>query len=1039
MRARGILIRVSPHSTQARYSSRVIYRFGSFELDEKAYTLTRNGEPLRLRPKLFDVLLHLIRHRDRVVTNGELLESIWGPEHVTPSVVPWTISRLRNALGQSSHRQDPISTIPRRGYRFHASLSILPDTPQEAAPERAPRNIERTGTVASEAPFVGREDALQLLGSGLASAHAGSGGFFLLVGEPGIGRTRCVQELGRRSKGETSVWFAACARTPSTPPLWPWIQILRACAQEESAGSALRPEVHALLASLQSQSDEIADESVDMRVFTLLVRVCDVLADAASSRTRLLLLDDLHDADKGSLKLLSLLAPRLAVSRLLVVATLQELSLNSERSDGADLLGLRNQARCVALVPWSRAEVAQLVAASVPSDQRERLTDSIWRRSQGNPLFIHELIQHYLLHGGGGELAEVELAGGSRNLPSTLQNLIRHRLQGLPRKTTVALGAASVIGRRFDLALLQRISEQPAAALLAALDRAQLLGVIEPGERVTDYSFKHDLIRDAIYTDLPGQVRARLHLRTAEALEDPAFENVTSSVLAWHYYCAAPLGGATRAIHHAIQAAHDARRLAAFSDEVRYREWALEAQAFCENPSPAQRCDLLIGLAVARTDIGEADVARRHLSRAIEIAEASNLPEPLARAAFVLRGSMLLTGLPDPLALRALEHARRDLRQQAHGLRARVASYLACIPPYSQVADQKHELLDEALSLARSSGEDIPLFDALRARCAALANPNTLDELLKWTTEMEGLAQRTGSPRMLQESQQYRYIALLQLGHPLEQSHLREKLARAGSKHALHEARWLYRSLIVRHVFYWGLLQNAADGYRQLHGHRGGVRTWLSDVHFAIGMAFIHLERDTIREFWNEFLDITQGWQRNSRTLSVLAVRLLLAQGREEEARAELERTSIEQQIRRPVASGQLGVLCQLVLVARALGRREECAALYERLLPYAHLVAVDEFWFSLGSVAYFLGVLAATCGDAEAARAHLETALERNTALNYRTQAAWTRYELARVALAADPSDARGHTWLAEAGETARAGDLRALLRNVEELDATL
>ena len=95
-------------------------------------------------------------------------------------------------------------------------------------------------------------------------------------------------------------------------------------------------------------------------------------------------------------------------------------------------------------------------------------------------------------------MAEVELAGGSRNLPATLQNLIRRRLEGLPRKTSTALGAASVIGRRFDLALLQRITSQPAPALMAALDRAQLLGVIEPGERMTEYSFRHDLIRDAI-------------------------------------------------------------------------------------------------------------------------------------------------------------------------------------------------------------------------------------------------------------------------------------------------------------------------------------------------------------------------------------------------------------------------------------------------------------------------------------------------------------------------------------------------------------
>lgn len=1016
----------------------MIYRFGPFELDEKAYTLTRNGQPLRLRPKLFDVLLHLIRHRDRVVTNRELLEAVWGVEHVTPSVVPWTISRLRSALGQQGDRQSPIATMPRRGYRFQETLSTDAAPPEAPSTRPAPQP-ERSPTLTSDDAFLGRDDALQALGSALASAAAGSGGFFLLVGEPGVGRTRCAREFGRRAKCKASVWSASCAHTPSTPPFWPWIQILLAFVREEAEGSPLRQRVESLLAALQNQLGEIADDSVDMRAFALFTQICDVLVEAADARTRVLLLDDLHDTDKGSLKLLGLLAPRLADCRLLVVGTLQELSLTAERTHAPQLLGVRNQAHCVALAPWTRDEVDAFVSSSVSPDQRERVAEAIWRRAQGNPLFSHELLQHYQLHGSAaGELAELELASGSRNLPSTLQNLIRHRLQSLSRKTAAVLGAGSVIGRRFDLPLLQRITGEPAAALLAALDSAQLLGVVEPGERVADYSFKHELIRDAIYTDLPGQTRARLHMQVGEALEDPAFGSVTPSILAWHFYCAAPLGGASRAVHYAMQAARDARRLAAYTDEVRYREWALEAQALGENPSPAQRCELLIALATARTDLGEADVARRHLSRAIEIAEAGNLPEPLARAGFILRSSMLLSGMPDPLALLALEHARRDLPEDARSMRARVASYLSSIPPYSQSTEQRQELLDEALSLARASGDSTSLFDALRARCAALMHPDTLDELLKWSNEIDALAERVGSPRMVHESQQYRYIALLQLGRPIEESNILEKIERTSGKQAVREAKWLHRSLKVRHQLYFGQLQKAAEQFRQLRVNSGGVRSWLSDFHFAIGMALIHLERDSVKEYWSEFLDVTQSWQRSSRTLSALSMRMLLAQGRVAEVRSEIERSAVDALIRRPVASGQLGVLSQLSLVMIELGDGERCSALYERMLPYAELSAVDEFWFAFGSIAYFLGVLAAACDDSEAARTHLEHALVRNARLGYRVQAAWTRYELARTLLVSGESSqrARALALLSEAEQDARKHDLRVLLRSVQGLD---
>jgi tetratricopeptide (TPR) repeat protein len=485
-----------------------------------------------------------------------------------------------------------------------------------------------------------------------------------------------------------------------------------------------------------------------------------------------------------------------------------------------------------------------------------------------------------------------------------------------------------------------------------------------------------------------------------------------------------------------MQAAHDARRLAAYTDEVRYREWALEAQAFSDDPSPAQRCELLVALATARTDLGEADVARRHLSRAIEIAEAADLPEPLARAAFVLRSSMLQSGMPDPLALTALEHARRDLPEEARGLRARVASYLSSLPPYSQSPEQRQELLDEALSLARASGDSTSLFDALRARCAALMHPNTLEELLKWANEIDALAERIGSPRMVHESQQYRYVALLQMGQPIDGSDILEKVARSTGKHALREAKWLHRSLQVRHMFYFGRLQRATEQFRQLRTHSGGVRSWISDFHFAIGMALIQLERDSAKEYWSEFLEVTQGWQRSSRTLAALSMRMLLAQGRVAEVRSEIERSAVDVLIRRPVSFGQLGVLSQLSLVMIELGDRERCAALYERMLPYAQLSAVDEFWFSFGSVAYFLGALAAACGDADAARAHLEHALERNQALSYRVQAAWTRYELARTLVASGDSRARAFALLGEAEQEARSYDLRVLLRCVQGLD---
>jgi len=119
--------------------------------------------------------------------------------------------------------------------------------------------------------------------------------------------------------------------------------------------------------------------------------------------------------------------------------------------------------------------------------------------------------------------------------------VLRYRLHELPAEAKAALGEASVIGRTFSLALLQRVTGQSAPLLLAALDPALRAGAIElaePGE----YAFRNEMSRDAIYSEVSGGERARLHARVGQALEDPTFGAAAPSVLAWPFYCAAPLG-----------------------------------------------------------------------------------------------------------------------------------------------------------------------------------------------------------------------------------------------------------------------------------------------------------------------------------------------------------------------------------------------------------------------------------------------------------------------------------------------------------------
>ena len=104
------------------YPHGMIHAFGAFELDDGLFELRREGRVVKLPPKTFDLLLYLVRHRDRVVSKAELLDRLWEGEHVTEAVLPTNVSAARAALGDARARSGMIQTVHGRGYRFVASV-----------------------------------------------------------------------------------------------------------------------------------------------------------------------------------------------------------------------------------------------------------------------------------------------------------------------------------------------------------------------------------------------------------------------------------------------------------------------------------------------------------------------------------------------------------------------------------------------------------------------------------------------------------------------------------------------------------------------------------------------------------------------------------------------------------------------------------------------------------------------------------------------------------------------------------------------------
>jgi len=214
----------------------MIHTFGECEIDEELFQLRRQGRVVEIEPKVFDVLAYLIRHRGRVVSKDELLDALWPGVTVTESVLPHCVAAVRRAVGDDRARQKVIQTVHGRGYLFVASACSRPATPRS---EDDPAGVARAAGLipdrsTSSLPFVGRDQAMKQLAGRLESAFAGRGQLVLVVGEPGIGKTRVTEEFADETKRRKAVVLVGrCYEGGGAPAFWPWVQILRACLRAE--------------------------------------------------------------------------------------------------------------------------------------------------------------------------------------------------------------------------------------------------------------------------------------------------------------------------------------------------------------------------------------------------------------------------------------------------------------------------------------------------------------------------------------------------------------------------------------------------------------------------------------------------------------------------------------------------------------------------------------------------------------------------------------------------------------------------------------
>ncbi|RYY93541.1 MAG: hypothetical protein EOO24_26575, partial [Comamonadaceae bacterium] len=374
-------------------------------------------------------------------------------------------------------------------------------------------------------PFIGRESATGQLLAAAERARAGEPAVLQVVGEPGVGKTRLVEEfVAQLDPAAFRTLQGYCEGYFGAEPLQPFMQWIRRNLGRRSDGAPAETGLAAAPAAADGPLAPLADtllggsRKVAPNPAVLVGAIVELIVILAQHRTLVLVLDDWQWADDASrVALESLLARRIP---LLVVLASRPAADGDHAVPGAEMLHLQ---------PLDAAESARAIAARLPLAHPFTVQD-IYRQSGGTPLFIEELCHAAARGDFHGDMRKPGVAW--------INALVASRVAGLPQAHAELLRTASVGGFVFPVWLVQRmVGETAAAAGIEALIAADFLA---PGTQPGLLRFKHLLTREAVYGTVPPPRRRALHLRLAEVLDEAGGEDAFEwlEALAYHYNAA---------------------------------------------------------------------------------------------------------------------------------------------------------------------------------------------------------------------------------------------------------------------------------------------------------------------------------------------------------------------------------------------------------------------------------------------------------------------------------------------------------------------
>jgi tetratricopeptide (TPR) repeat protein len=837
-----------------------------------------------------------------------------------------------------------------------------------------PPSLSRT----REETFTGRAAELARLAAGWHDVRSHSTRRLMLIaGEPGVGKTRLALRFAGDALGDgATVLLGRCSEDPLAA-FEPFADVLRQIGVD-AARSLAGPGAAELDRVLGHAHGAPPDErGARHRLFAA---VDDVLTGVAERRPLLLILDDLHWADRPTLLLLAfvLRSPRRAP--LLAVGTYRDTEIGRRTPLAGALAELRRDggAERIALRGLDAGEVAELVAARVGSEEAARLAGAVHARTGGNAYFVEEVLRG--------------LAEGDAAVPESVRHAVGARLARLSEPADELAGVAAVVGQTVDPKLVAAAAGRPPREIEPLLDELLDGHLLRAGD-ARGLEFPHALVREAVLADLSPLRRARLHRAVADALaaqdEDSHLEEIA------HHLSEA---GDDRAGPYLRRAGDHALAMLAYEEAAELYARALDVA------DTTERGALLTARGEALLRAGEPAAARACFADAAALARTAGDPGLLGRAALGYSGLGVTIIDLDEAAVAVIEESLAMLGDTEPVLRSELLARLAVELYYAPSRDRSEAFSAAAVEVARTSGDLRAVAAALNARHVALWRPDRLAERLATAGEMIQAAREAGDQHLELQARNWRVADLFET---LERAEWRAEVRR----HAELAARlrmpgftWytpLWAAVEAVHAGRWDEGAEHRERARE-EGRRAGDRN--ADLFAEMLLA----AEIVMRGAW-ESADLTLIEEKIATSPAGMAWRgsyawFLAAMGRPDEAHEQLAILAADDFAALPFDANWASALGEGAEACALLNDADLAPAFYDRLLPYAERgLTAGRAVISYGATQRLLAGLAAARGRPDEAAERHRQAIDLNEAAGLTVWADHGRRALA--ALRSHPS----------------------------------